>query len=99
MNHFKPIFLLGMTATPERTDGFDIFNLFNHTIAYEIRLHKAMEEEMLSPFHYFGVTDITVDGKVLDENADFLKLTAKERVDRIIEKLNYMVVMMEILGA
>lgn len=86
LNHFKPKFLLGMTATPERTDGLDIFKLFDHTIAYEIRLHKAMEEEMLSPFHYFGVTDITVGNSILEENADFVKLTSKERIDRIIEK-------------
>ena len=43
-----------MTATPERTDGGDIFKLFDHNIAYEIRLHQALEEEMLAPFHYFG---------------------------------------------
>lgn len=87
LNHFKPRFLLGMTATPERTDGLDIFKLFDHTIAYEIRLHRAMDEEMLSPFHYYGVTDITVNGEILDEKADFKKLTSNERVDRIIEKI------------
>ena len=86
LNHFKPKFLLGMTATPERTDGLDIFKLFDHTIAYEIRLHKAMEENMLSPFHYYGVADITVNGNILEEKADFSKLTSKERIDRIIEK-------------
>ena len=48
IEHFKPQFLLGMTATPERTDGNDIFQLFDHNIAYEIRLSRAMEEEMLS---------------------------------------------------
>ena len=41
-----------MTATPERTDGADIFKIFNYQIAYEIRLHRALEEKMLSPFHY-----------------------------------------------
>ena len=85
LNYFNPKFLLGMTATPERTDGFDIFKLFEHTIAYEIRLHRAMEENMLSPFHYYGVTDIIVDGQALEEKADFLKLTSKERVDKIIK--------------
>ncbi|WMW21824.1 DEAD/DEAH box helicase [Methanolobus mangrovi] len=88
-NHFKPKFLLGMTATPERTDGFDIFSQFEHNIAYEIRLHRALEEKMLSTFHYFGVTDVTVDDKVLDEEAAFSLLTAKERVDRIIEKAEF----------
>ncbi|WP_319508858.1 DEAD/DEAH box helicase family protein [uncultured Methanolobus sp.] len=48
LKHFKPKFLLGMTATPERTDGFDIFSQFDHNIAYEIRLHRALEEKMLS---------------------------------------------------
>jgi len=86
MDHFKPNFLLGMTATPERTDGFDIFGMFDHTIAYEIRLHKAMEEEMLSPFHYYGITDISVNGEELDNTADFIKLTSNERVERVIEK-------------
>ena len=44
INCFKPKFLLGMTASPERTDGFDIFQLFDHNIAYEIRLQQALEE-------------------------------------------------------
>ncbi|WP_396194642.1 DUF3427 domain-containing protein [Flavobacterium sp.] len=85
LNHFNPKFLLGMTATPERGDNFDIFQSFDYNIAYEIRLHRALEEEMLSPFHYFGVTDITVDGEILEEKADFNLLTSTERVDRIIE--------------
>ena len=88
LNHFKPKFLLGMTATPERTDGLDIFQLFDHNIAYEIRLQRALEEEMLSPFHYFGVSDITIDGELLKENADFRLLTSNERIKQIIEKIN-----------
>ena len=86
LKHFTPKFLLGMTATPERTDGLDIFKLFNYNIAYEIRLHKALEEEMLSPFHYYGVADITIDECVLEENSDFLLLTSSERIRHIIEK-------------
>jgi len=86
IDHFQPKFMLGMTATPERTDGLDIFSLFNHNIAYEIRLNKALEEEMVSPFHYYGVADITVDGKVVDDFVEFNYLTVEERVDRIIEK-------------
>ena len=85
MNHFSPKFLLGMTATPERTDGDDIFKMFDHNIAYEIRLHRALSEEMLSPFHYYGVTDLTINDQEVDELTDFNHLTAKERVERIIE--------------
>ena len=86
LDHFKPDFLLGMTATPERTDGADIFRYFDHNIGYEIRLQRALEEGMLCPFHYFGVTDLTIDGQVVEDASDFRKLTAKERVDRILEK-------------
>ena len=89
LDYFKPTFILGMTATPERTDGFDIFKQFDYNIAYEIRLHRALEEQMLCPFHYFGVTDITVNGQVLEENSAFSLLTANERVERIIEKAEF----------
>ncbi|MFT6923355.1 MAG: superfamily II DNA or RNA helicase/HKD family nuclease [Crocinitomicaceae bacterium] len=85
LNHFKPNFLLGMTATPERTNGDDIFKLFDHNIAYEIRLHRALAEGMLSPFHYYGVTDLTINDQEIDELTGFNLLTAKERVARIIE--------------
>ena len=89
LNYFKPSFLLGMTATPERTDGTNIFELFGYNLAYEIRLHRALDEGMLSPFHYYGVTDITVDNEVVDEYSDFNKLTSEERVNHIIAKSNF----------
>jgi superfamily II DNA or RNA helicase len=89
LDHFEPDFLLGMTATPERTDGLDVFKLFDYNIAYEIRLHKAMEEDMLSPFHYYGVSDLSIDGNLVDDAADFNLLTADERVNRIIDKATF----------
>ena len=84
MEYFKPKFLLGMTATPERTDGFDIFSLFDHNIAYEIRLHRALEEKMLTEFHYYGVQDLTVNGLIIDEKSEFRHLEAKERISHIL---------------
>ena len=89
IDFFEPRFLLGMTATPERTDGNDIFSLFDHNIAYEIRLNRAMEEDMLSQFHYYGVTDLTVDNTVIENIRDFKFLTADERVDRIISNADF----------
>ena len=89
IEYFEPKFLLGMTATPERTDGEDIFKHFDHNIAYEIRLNRAMEEEMLSPFHYYGVTDLIIDDNEVDSKADFNLLISNERVDRIIEQANF----------
>lgn len=85
LSYFEPKFLLGMTATPERTDGDDIFHLFDYNIAYEIRLSRAMEEEMLSSFHYYGVSDLTIDNKEIENKSDFNLLISTERVDRIIE--------------
>lgn len=52
MAHFVPQFWLGMTGMPERNDGFNIYALFNHNIAYEIRLQQALENDFLTPFHY-----------------------------------------------
>lgn len=86
MAHFTPDFLLGMTATPERTDGADVFKLFNHNIAYEIRLHRALSEGMLSPFHYYGVTDLTINNQEIDDKTEFNLLTSAERIERVIEK-------------
>lgn len=89
LGHFTPRFLLGMTATPERNDDFDIFKAFDYNIAYEIRLNQALEENMLAPFHYFGVSEIEIDGKLLDDFAAFGQLTSQERVAHVIEKANY----------
>lgn len=86
LEHLEPDFLLGMTATPERTDGGDVFKLFDHNIAYEIRLNQALEENMLVPFHYFGVSDLTINGDLIDDHSDFNLLVSDERVKHIIEK-------------
>jgi superfamily II DNA or RNA helicase len=86
LNYFETKFLLGMTATPERTDGRDIFRYFDHNIAFEIRLQRALEEEILCPFHYYGIDDLTVNGHMIEEVTDFNKLVAEERIERIIEK-------------
>lgn len=86
IDYFNPKFLLGMTATPERTDGNDIFSLFDHNIAYEIRLSKAMKENMLSELHYFGITDLMVNNEKIEDTKDFRLLSSDERVNAIIEK-------------
>lgn len=85
MEYFKPKFYLGMTASPERSDNFDIFKLFDNNIAYEIRLKQALEEDLLCPFHYFGITDIEIN----EQEAKFDNLVSSKRVDYIIEKCKY----------
>lgn len=89
MDYFQPKFLLGMTATPERTDGLDVFRLFDYNIAYEIRLHQALTEKMLCTFHYYGITDLTINNEIIDDKSEFNLLVAEERVNRIIEKSNF----------
>jgi superfamily II DNA or RNA helicase/HKD family nuclease len=88
LDYFKPKFLLGMTATPERTDGFDIYALFGNTIAYEIRLNQALEADLLCPFHYFGISDLTIDEKPFEDLSDFSHLEIEERVKRIQQTIN-----------
>ena len=88
VDYFKPKFLLGMSATPERSDDFDIYEMFDHNIAYEIRLMQAMEYNLLCPFHYYGITDMTIDGIEIDDKSEFNILTSELRVDYIIEKIN-----------
>ncbi|MBB6622380.1 DEAD/DEAH box helicase [Clostridium gasigenes] len=89
VEYFKPKFLLGMTATPERSDDFDIFKMFDYNLAYEIRLQQALEEDLLCPFHYFGIADITIDGNELDDNTEFKYLVNEERVNHIIDKITF----------
>lgn len=89
LNHFKMQFLLGMSATPERSDGYNIYQLFDYNIAYEIRLQQAMQTKMLCPFHYFGITDITINNQEIDENTTFNDLTCDTRVSHIIAKSQF----------
>ncbi|WP_418126701.1 DEAD/DEAH box helicase [Streptococcus parasuis] len=89
MNYFQPDFYLGMTATPERTDGQNIYELFDYNIAYEIRLQEALDNDMLCPFIYYGVSDIKIDGQLIDEKATFSNLVSEQRVNHILEKVTY----------
>lgn len=89
IDYFQPDFFMGMTATPERTDDFNIYELFDYHIAYEIRLQEALEEDMLCPFHYFGVTDLEYNGETIDDTTILSKLVTEERVNHIIDKVNY----------
>lgn len=92
MDYFEPQFWLGMTASPERTDGYDVYQAFEHNIAYEIRLQQALEENLLCPFHYFGITDLQIEGETIDEETglrDFNRLASDDRVNYVIEQINY----------
>ncbi len=92
MDYFEPNLWIGMTASPDRPDSYDVYATFDHNIAYEIRLQQALEEELLCPFHYFGITDLQINGETVDDETglrDFNRLTADVRVDYIIEQIEY----------
>lgn len=59
VDYFKPQFLLGLTATPERMDGRSIYELCDYNVPYEISLKDAINKGMLVPFHYYGIFDDT----------------------------------------
>ena len=97
MNYFRPDFWLGMTATPDKRDdhieGRNVYELFHYNIAGEIRLQQAMEENLLCPFHYFGITDISlIDDEVESgslRESDFELLTSDERVKHVASQAQY----------
>lgn len=97
MEYFTPKLWLGMTATPDKRDdnldGRNIYEIFNHQIAYEIRLQNAMEEDLLCPFHYFGITDLEViadTGKSTEEKVEnFRYLTSDERVFNVMKQAEF----------
>ncbi len=89
MRYFEPRFWLGMTASPDRPDGEDIYALFDHNIAYELRLQGALEEELLCPFHYFGIREFLTDAGEAGELADFARLACDERVDYILREASF----------
>lgn len=88
LSHLKPSFLLGLTATPERSDGFNVFEFFDYNVPYEIRLNHALEENMLSPFHYYGIADVTLDDEsVRDSSEDLSHLVTPDRVHHVVDAL------------
>ena len=61
LNYFEPQFLLGITATPERMDGEDVFSLFDQNVPYELRLRDAIINGLVVPFKYYGIRDELIE--------------------------------------
>ncbi len=85
-DYFKPKFTLGLTATPERNDDRNIFEMFDYNLVYEIRLHDALEAKFLVPFHYYGIAD-TIDAN--SKSPSFDQLSDLSRIENIIEKARF----------
>lgn len=93
LDYFSPKFILGLTATPERADGYSIFQEFHGNIVMEIRIREALEEKLIAPFHYYGVTDIKEvdlsDVDIRDVDRVSKKLMVHKRSLFIKEKLEF----------
>ncbi|MDP3058959.1 MAG: DEAD/DEAH box helicase family protein, partial [bacterium] len=71
LDYFKPKFLLGLTATPDRMDNKDIYALCEHNVAYEISLKGAINRDWLVPFRYYGIYDPTDYDKIEYSNGRY----------------------------
>lgn len=92
LEHFEPGFLLGLTATPERTDGGDLLALCGENLIYRCDLGIGIERELLAPFHYFGVPDVVDYSNIpwrssrFDEQALEHAVATKKRAENILEQ-------------
>ncbi len=82
LNYFEPSFMLGMTATPDRTDRKDIFELFNYNKIYEIPLSEVIERGYLVPYTYHGLTD----------NIDYSRIRYQNQKYRVDDLERYLVI-------
>lgn len=96
LNKFTPKLLIGLTATPERMDGVSLLPDFNNQISAEIRLPKALDEGLLTPFQYLCIsddTDLTDEELMQGDRYVATKLTEKlcnrERVGLVVNRLQY----------
>ena len=92
IEYFRPKFLLGMTATPERMDGRDIYELCDYNVPFELNLRDAINKGMLVPFHYYGIYDETdysgfhlVKGRYTEEDLNKAYIGNSKRYDLIFK--------------
>lgn len=93
ITHFQPKFLLGLTATPERTDGGDLLALCQHNLVFRRDLVDGVRSELLAPFHYFGIpdevdyTNIPWRSTRFDEEALTTAVATQRRAQNALEQL------------
>jgi len=96
IRYFKPQFLLGLTATPFRTDNKDIFALCDDNVIYELYLKDAINRGLLVPFKYFGIYDATDYGNIEVRNGQYVveqlerELSRQERANLVLKKYRHM---------
>ena len=84
---FKPEFMLGLTATPERMDNQDIFGLFDQNVPFELRLRDAISNDLVVPFHYYGIRDQLVDYNSKDKMVIANQIANQDNIEFIKEQI------------
>ena len=89
INYFEPEFLLGLTATPERMDNEDVFELFDKNVPYELRLRDAIINDLVVPFKYYGIRDQLIDYGLSksEERKMIAQLANDEHIEFISEQI------------
>lgn len=87
LNHFNPEFILGLTATPERMDNQDIFELFEQNVPFELRLRDAINNDLVVPFHYYGINAKLIDYGPDDKNKISKIIAESDNVDFIVKEI------------
>lgn len=87
LNYFNPEFLLGLTATPERMDNQDIFELFEQNVPFELRLRDAINNDLIVSFHYYGIRDDLINYGEDDKNKVSKNIAESENVDFIVKEI------------
>lgn len=85
--YFKPEFMLGLTATPERMDNKDVFGLFDQNIPFELRLRDAIINDLVVPFHYYGIRTQLADYRDTDRMRVSKEIARMENVEYISDQI------------
>ena len=88
MEYFNPGFMLGITATPDRMDNKDVYDLFDKNVPYELRLRDAIINDLVVPFHYYGIRDSLVDYSFKDSNLIAKEIVKTDNIDFIVSEIN-----------
>lgn len=88
-DYFHPAFWLGMSATPDRTDHENIYELFDYNVPLKISLRDALELDLLCPFHYYALSDLQVDDESIKDLHRFNDLVSDQRIDHILDEASY----------
>lgn len=86
-DYFKPEFMLGLTATPERMDNKNVFELFDQNVPFELRLRDAINNDLVVPFHYYGIRDKLVDYDSKDKMVIAKAIANQDNIEFIKEQI------------